>query len=886
DEQYIFENIGLDSVMFLRFFKLGIILMCIFMIIGTCVILPLNFVNGNNMYVTSDLKKFMLTWLTFYHITDLKIFWLHLSAAYLFTIIVFVFIWRELRAFIALRQRYFTSDSYQRLLQSRTLMVTRVPEDQQSDEALDSFMANRCTSVLPTQASIARKLGQLPTLINEHEQLVRKLEKVLYKYLAGGNLNQAQRPQVKINGAMVDAIEHYTVAIEDIENTVNQVRRENHTFKPTTVGFVSYASPLAAHDAMRGLKNVSPAVVHLAPHPKDVIWTNVQMPKSVRVARVWSARAISVVFCFVAFWPVAALTFIGDAANIQALWPSTADFFTRNDFITTIWQTTFSPLILALYYIAVPHVFRAISRYQGISTKTAVERAVVKKMYVFYILSNLIVLTLVGFVVRVVFSKQSFKDSISTLPSQFISALNNKNQFWTAYVSLKGMNAMLEFAQPISLIMIFIKRYTRDLTPRELRDLTQPPDLDYAPVYSLYLWIYTISMFYSVYAPITFPFAFLDFVLAYWVYKYAVMYVYQTKFETGGDMWRSVINRMVVSLVIFQVYLIGCIKCRISEFTDRQEEMKRAQVIVYSLIPLPVLTTIAGYMMFRRTNPQLQYMQHTVETESFNTQRSMAEDAKESLGDRFLHPMFSQQLTTPVVDRRVRHLLPKVYRGRTSLFVDPNAPPPTQDSIETKFSGGTLTNNPSFISGGDALEAQSMMDARDRRDFDGTSTAMGMYSNGPGSRRYSIDSTTTNGEMVELLSMSNRGHNASLSPSNSRANLLGNAQPISLSRSPSPSPHNGSTLSFGNLDGLDNPHNMNRDTFDPIDLYGGDESSGNEKGHMGMLQQQPGAMARNEMLPPRYGQQPGPGMRPPMMRPGPPGPRPNMMRPGPPGPQG
>ncbi|KAJ1935972.1 hypothetical protein EC988_008328, partial [Linderina pennispora] len=298
--------------------------MGIFMIIGTCVILPLNFVNGNNEFVTGDLAKFLLTWLTFYHITDLKIFWLHLAAAYVFTMIVFYFIWRELRAFTVLRQRHFASDTYQRLLQSRTLMVTRVPDDKQSDEALNSFIANRCTSVLPTQASIARKLGQLPTLINEHEQLVRKLEKVLYKYLATGNIGQAQRPQVKVDGAMVDAIEHYTVAIEEIENTVNQVRRENHTFKPTTVGFVSYVSPLAAHDAMRGLKNVSPTVVSLAPHPKDVIWTNAQMPKSVRIARVWSARAISVLFCFVAFWPVAALTFIGDVTNIQALWPSTA----------------------------------------------------------------------------------------------------------------------------------------------------------------------------------------------------------------------------------------------------------------------------------------------------------------------------------------------------------------------------------------------------------------------------------------------------------------------------------------------------------------------------------------------------------------------------------
>ncbi|ORX66709.1 hypothetical protein DL89DRAFT_259839 [Linderina pennispora] len=602
-------------------------------------------------------------------------------------------------------------------------------------------------------------------------------------------------------------IEHYTVAIEEIENTVNQVRRENHTFKPTTVGFVSYVSPLAAHDAMRGLKNVSPAVVNLAPHPKDVIWTNAQMPKSVRIARVWSARAISVLFCFVAFWPVAALTFIGDVTNIQALWPSTAEFFRRNDFISTIWQTTFSPLILTLYYIAVPHVFRAISRYQGIPTKTAVERAVVKKMYVFYILSNLIVLTLVGFV------------------------------FWTAYVSQRGMNAMIEFAQPISLIMIFIKRYTRDLTPRELRDLTQPPDLDYAPIYSLYLWIYTYQHVLLGVRP--------DHVPVRIPGLCAGLLGVQTKFETGGDMWQSVVNRMVVSLV----HLPG--------LSDRLYQVHR----------------ICTYSAARAD------MHHWLHDDEENQPAGPVHAAHPR--DREASTC-SGQLTTPVVDRRVRHLLSKVYRGRTSLFVDPNGPPPTQDSIETKFSGGTLTSNPSFISGGNTLEAQSMMDARDRRDFDGASTAMGMYSSGPGSR-----------EMVELLSMGNQGHNAALSPSDSRANLLGNAQPISLSRSPSPPSANGSSLSFGNLDDLDKPHDMNRDTFDPIDLYGGGDSSTNEKGHIGMLQQQQPPMPYANMAPPRYGQ---PGPRPNMMwpgppggpntRPGPPGPRPNMMQPGPHGPPG
>ncbi|KAI8324411.1 DUF221-domain-containing protein, partial [Martensiomyces pterosporus] len=665
DEKYMIENVDLDSVFFLRFLKLGIILMGIFGVLGMCIIVPLNYHNGNNSNVTGNLKQFILLWLTLYHITQLNVFWLHVGAAYLFTAIVFFFIWREYNHYIRVKQEYFASPAYQRKLQSRTVMLTRVPPDMQADERLHSFMSNRCPAVVPTQASIARKLGQLPKLIEDHERLVRKLEAVLYKYLAG-NFQQKQRPQIKVNGAMVDAIEHYTVEIEELENTINRVRQENESFTPTSVGFVSYATPQMAHDAMRSLKSVSPALASLSPHPKDIIWSNAQMPRSVRVARLWTARLFSVLFCFIAFWPVAALTFIGDATNIQVIWKDTKKFFDAHDTLTTIWQTTFSPLILALYYIAIPHVFRAISRYQGISTHTGVERSVLKKMYVFYFLSNILVFTLVGLIVRAVLRHSTLSQVMSTLAHDFVQTLNQKAQFWTAYVSLKGMNAMLEFAQLISLTMIFIKRYTRDLTPRELRDLTKPPDFDYSPVYSLYLWVFTISMFYSVYTPIALPFAFLDFLLAYWVYKYAILYVYQTKHDTAGAMWRNVINRMIMSMIIFQVYLIGCLKARISEFVDRPGEMKGSQPIVYALVPLPVLTCIAGIALHKWLNPKVNYMEHSVESESFNAQKTAAEDqsSEESLGDRFLHPMFSQPLTTPVVDKRVRHLLPKVYRGR------------------------------------------------------------------------------------------------------------------------------------------------------------------------------------------------------------------------------
>ncbi|KAJ2797331.1 hypothetical protein H4R21_004361, partial [Coemansia helicoidea] len=469
-----------------------------------------------------------------------------------------------------------------------------------------------------------------------------------------------------------------------------------------------------------------------------------------------------------------------------ALWPHTAGFFERNSTITTIWQTTFSPLVLFLYYLAMPYVFRTISRYQGVTTHTGVERSVLRMMYVFYFLSNIIVFTLVGLVVRAVFRKSSAMDVLDSLPADFIQSLNVKAQFWTAYISLKGVNAMFEFAQILSLISIFFKRYTRHLTPRELRDVTKPPDFDYSPVYSLYLWIFTISMLYSVYAPIAMPFAFLSFVLAYWVYKYVIMYVYQTRHDTAGAMWRIVMNCMFISMVIFQVYVIGCLRVRISNFVDRPKEMQSTMPVVYLLCPLPVITAVAGIGLHFWMGPKVDYMQSIPGAEQYAATKEGDARFDETLGDRFLHPIFSQPLPTPMVDKRVRRLLPQVYRGRTSVLPDSDPAAKGQFDVASVRYAPSIANA-STVCGSDAMDLESVMDERDQRDFDGAASptphryrnpsAAGAFRRGPSAlgRRYSLDSNATSSDAMEMEAMG-AAKDGALQASSSRANLLGHAQ--------------------------------------------------------------------------------------------------------------
>ena len=278
--------------------------------------------------------------------------------------------------------------------------------------------------------------------------------------------------------------------------------RRSTTFRPTSIGFVSFDKPLHAHQAKRELKrHISPMRATLAPHPEDIIWSNAQLPVATRRSRMWIGRfSVYPLFTFIAFVPVSALTFIANADNITTLWPSTNDFFSRHKTMTYIWQSTFAPLVLAIYYIIVPYVFRYISRYQGIPTATAVERSVLKKMYAFYIISNIVVFSIGNVVVGLTKDDLKVKGAAQIVTS-IIDNINAKNPFWTSYVSLKGLTAMVELAQLLSLTLIFFRRYTREVTPRELKKLASPPDIDFAPVYALYLWIFTICMLYSVYAP-------------------------------------------------------------------------------------------------------------------------------------------------------------------------------------------------------------------------------------------------------------------------------------------------------------------------------------------------------------------------------------------------
>src|SRR5271168_2995679 len=108
---------------------------------------------------------------------------------------------------------------------------------------------------------------------------------------------------------------------------------------------------------------------------------------------------------------------------------------------------------------------------------------------------------------------------------------------------------MLDLAQVFSLIYKTIRKKFSSPTPRELIEWTAPLTFDYASYYNYALFYVTIALSYATIAPLVSPFALLYFTLSYAVHKYDMMYVYFTRNETGGSMWR-VQPQLLMKLIV------------------------------------------------------------------------------------------------------------------------------------------------------------------------------------------------------------------------------------------------------------------------------------------------------------------------------------------------
>ena len=204
------DKIGPDAVTYLRFLRM---LRWMFTAISICccgILIPINIYY--NTKVTDNSSQNTLLLLTIRNVRGVWL-WAHVAMTYIITFVVFAFVYIHWNAMVRMRGIWFRSPEYMNSFYARTLMIQGVPKKYQSDEGIRAIFQSMQMPYPTTSVHVGRRVGDLPELIEKHNDAVRELEHVLVGYLKGGKLGK-KRPTVSLGGGYggkkVDAIEYYT----------------------------------------------------------------------------------------------------------------------------------------------------------------------------------------------------------------------------------------------------------------------------------------------------------------------------------------------------------------------------------------------------------------------------------------------------------------------------------------------------------------------------------------------------------------------------------------------------------------------------------------------------------------------------------------------------
>ncbi|KAF3927665.1 hypothetical protein ABW21_db0202357 [Orbilia brochopaga] len=617
----------------------------------------------------------------------------HVIMAWVFNIITCFFIWRSYRALLKLKTKLFESGEYQASLYAKTLMVTDVPKKYQSNDGLAEIVARIQVDPRITEdqkARIARDVKELPKLVEEHEMTVRKLESVLAKYLKNPDALPPNRPTMvpfkddrKTKGKeKVDAIEYLDERLKMLEVRIKEVRSSVDLKKPLPYGFVSFSTMQNAHTVAHAAKGKHPqgTRIVLAPRPTDLLWLNLAKTKR---ERGWNKMWGWVLYIFLTvLWiiPNAFIaTFLANIGHIGILWPAfQIELYKHKDFWALV-QGFAAPLVTSIFFIILPIIMRRISAHQGDFTKTARERHATGKLFSFFVFNNIIVFTIFGtlwnFVAQVIAestdgaSRKSVWDAIKDfhLASNTITAVFSVSRWFIIFLLQRNLGALLDLIQLVTLIWRWYSRKFLSPTPREMIEWSAPQQMDFASYYNYFLYYVTIAFTFAPVQPLVIPVACLYFTLDSFFRKYAFMYMFVTKTESGGMFWRLLVNRVLVAASFGNIVTAGVVWVNFGT----------GKLAIGALVPILGLIGFKIYVAKTFDDKLYYYTASTGPVDAESAAAANAEAAQkkqyrdDKLSDRYGHPALTRKLLTPLVHDKAKHVLARVYSVRHNEDSEP-----------------------------------------------------------------------------------------------------------------------------------------------------------------------------------------------------------------------
>ncbi|KAI9248762.1 hypothetical protein BY458DRAFT_52396 [Sporodiniella umbellata] len=392
-------------------------------------------------------------------------------------------------------------------------------------------------------------------------------------------------------------IEHYRTQIRSLEKSIQrslvQLQNANYLFAV----YADRQTAYKAYDALKVKKKEKHPLIYnvsFAPHPKDIVWKSMHLDTdSFRLKRRFG-YALFISFLFVAMIPIAIIAAFSNLINILRICRKPLGNYRV---VVDLVQSYFAPWFMFILFAIAIWALRYITRQQACKTESGIEQSTIFKTYIFFVIDHLLAFTTFNSMIGILgqmTDMSPFSSLNNLMVSNYIYQIGknaaSSSIYWISYTCINIVGLFFSFLRPSTLFMK--KKETLE-------------NFVFSRNYALIISLFTSTLVYSVTAPIVLPFSFMYFGAATVVFKYELVYIYTVKADTYGRIWPMLYCVTIMSVIFFQLIMIATLR------------LKGGWFQVYSLIPLPILTSAA--LLYTRVLSHRMYVSTDGSTETEET---------------------------------------------------------------------------------------------------------------------------------------------------------------------------------------------------------------------------------------------------------------------------
>ncbi|KAL3229778.1 Phosphate metabolism protein 7 [Nakaseomyces bracarensis] len=577
---FLIQHCSMDGYLYLRYLGIftGISFISCFILFP--ILLPVNATNGNH------LKGFEV--MSFSNVKNKNRFYAHVFLSWIIFGLITYVIYRELYYYVSLRHSMQTTPLYDGLLSSRTVVVTELSDEYNTEGEFDRLFPNA------TNIIYARKLKELHDMVKERDQTAEKYEKTLNKLInkcvkkqntekkreklykdgkpkddLSTYVPQKNRPKVwlkhwplptYLGGQQVDLLNHSTKTIGELNEKIKDKQANWSKSSHLNTAFIIFDTQLEAQRCYQSIPDILGFTDYgkclIGYSPEDLLWDNMNLTKKARYMKRVVANLI--LTALIIFWAIP-VAVVGCISNVNYLAERVYFLHFLNNVPSVIMGiiTGLVPsLALSILMSLVAPFIKKVGTMSGNVTRQETDDFCQKWYYAFQVIQTFIITTATSSASSTVTAIMSDPGSAMTL---LANNLPKSSNFYITYFLLQGLTVPTsQLLQAANLILSkFLGRFL-DTTPRQkwnrYNNLSKP---SWGVIYPQVEVLVCIMISYIIIAPIILVFSTIMFLFLYLSNLYNLNFVKGFSFDLKGRNYVRALLQVFVGIYLSEVCLLG-----------------------------------------------------------------------------------------------------------------------------------------------------------------------------------------------------------------------------------------------------------------------------------------------------------------------------------------